>query len=57
MPLYTVTTQMGVLSKQAKSDLAAQLTTLHCQLGSGRAEELGTYRLPGLRGRKRLHSR
>ena len=57
MPLYTVTTQMGVLSKQAKSDLAAQLTTLHCQLGSGRTEELGTYRLPGLRGRKRLHSR
>jgi len=32
MPLYTVTTQTGVLSQQAKSDLAAQLTELHCQL-------------------------
>jgi phenylpyruvate tautomerase PptA (4-oxalocrotonate tautomerase family) len=32
MPLYTVTTQTGVLSTQAKSELAAQLTTLHCQL-------------------------
>jgi phenylpyruvate tautomerase PptA (4-oxalocrotonate tautomerase family) len=32
MPLYTVTTQMGVLSKQAKSELAARLTTLHCEL-------------------------
>jgi phenylpyruvate tautomerase PptA (4-oxalocrotonate tautomerase family) len=32
MPLYTVTTQAGVLSKQAKSELAAQLTALHCEL-------------------------
>ena len=32
MPLYTVTTQTGVLSNDAKADLAAQLTTLHCEL-------------------------
>ena len=34
MPLYTVTTQAGVLSQQAKADLADQLTTLHCELSS-----------------------
>ena len=32
MPLYTVTTQVGVLSSDAKADLAARLTTLHCEL-------------------------
>lgn len=32
MPLYTITTQIGVLGKDAKADLAAQLTTLHCEL-------------------------
>jgi phenylpyruvate tautomerase PptA (4-oxalocrotonate tautomerase family) len=30
MPLYTVTTQVGVLSDEAKGKLAAQLTDLHC---------------------------
>jgi phenylpyruvate tautomerase PptA (4-oxalocrotonate tautomerase family) len=29
MPLYTLTTQVGVLSAQAKTDLAARLTKLH----------------------------
>ena len=29
MPLYTITTQAGVLGKDAKADLAAQLTALH----------------------------
>jgi phenylpyruvate tautomerase PptA (4-oxalocrotonate tautomerase family) len=29
MPLYTLTTQVGVLSAQAKTDLAARLTQLH----------------------------
>lgn len=32
MPLYTVTTQTGVLSSDARADLAARLTTLHCEL-------------------------
>jgi phenylpyruvate tautomerase PptA (4-oxalocrotonate tautomerase family) len=32
VPLYTVTTQHGVLSNDAKADLAAKLTTLHCEL-------------------------
>jgi phenylpyruvate tautomerase PptA (4-oxalocrotonate tautomerase family) len=32
MPLYTVTTQLGVLSNRAKADLAAELTSLHCEL-------------------------
>jgi phenylpyruvate tautomerase PptA (4-oxalocrotonate tautomerase family) len=32
VPLYTVTTQIGVLSNDAKADLAAQLTELHCEL-------------------------
>ena len=32
MPLYTVTTQHGVLSNDAKADLAAELTALHCEL-------------------------
>lgn len=32
MPLYTVTTQVGLLGRQAKSDLAAELTALHCEL-------------------------
>ena len=31
MPLYTLTTQIGVLGAQAKSDLAARLTQLHSQ--------------------------
>jgi phenylpyruvate tautomerase PptA (4-oxalocrotonate tautomerase family) len=29
MPLYTLTTQVGVLSAQAKTDLAGRLTKLH----------------------------
>jgi phenylpyruvate tautomerase PptA (4-oxalocrotonate tautomerase family) len=32
VPLYTVTTQVGVLSNDTKADLAAQLTELHCEL-------------------------
>lgn len=32
MPLYTVTTQAGVLSDPAKADLAAQLTALHSEV-------------------------
>jgi phenylpyruvate tautomerase PptA (4-oxalocrotonate tautomerase family) len=32
VPLYTVTTQIGVLDNDAKADLAAQLTQLHCEL-------------------------
>ena len=32
MPLYTVTTRSGALSNDAKADLAAKLTTLHCEL-------------------------
>jgi phenylpyruvate tautomerase PptA (4-oxalocrotonate tautomerase family) len=31
MPLYTLTTQVGVLNAQAKSDLAARLTQLHSE--------------------------
>ena len=31
MPLYTITTQVGVLSGQAKARLADQLTTLHSE--------------------------
>jgi phenylpyruvate tautomerase PptA (4-oxalocrotonate tautomerase family) len=31
MPLYTVTTQAGVLSDTAKSELAGKLTTLHTE--------------------------
>jgi phenylpyruvate tautomerase PptA (4-oxalocrotonate tautomerase family) len=32
MPLYTVTTQTGALSQAAKADLAAKLTSQHCEL-------------------------
>ena len=32
MPLYTVTTQTGVLDAQGRSQLAARLTQLHCEL-------------------------
>jgi phenylpyruvate tautomerase PptA (4-oxalocrotonate tautomerase family) len=32
MPLYTVTTQTGVLSNGAKASLAGELTDLHCEL-------------------------
>ena len=32
MPLYTVSTQRGVLSDAAKCELAAHLTALHCEL-------------------------
>ena len=32
MPLYTVTSQAGVLGKDAKANLAEQLTELHCRL-------------------------
>jgi len=31
LPLYTLTTQAGVLSAEAKATLADQLTTLHTQ--------------------------
>lgn len=31
MPLYTVATQVGVLSSEAKSDLAAKLTEFHSE--------------------------
>jgi phenylpyruvate tautomerase PptA (4-oxalocrotonate tautomerase family) len=31
MPLYTVTTQAGVLSDEAKATLAGELTTLHSE--------------------------
>jgi phenylpyruvate tautomerase PptA (4-oxalocrotonate tautomerase family) len=31
MPLYTLTTQVGVLDEAGKSDLAAQLTRLHSE--------------------------
>ena len=31
MPLYTVTTQAGVLSSEAKASLAAELTALHSE--------------------------
>ena len=31
MPLYTLTTQAGVLNDEAKADLAVQLTKLHSQ--------------------------
>ena len=32
MPLYTVTTQIGVLGNEAKASLAAKLTDLHSEL-------------------------
>jgi phenylpyruvate tautomerase PptA (4-oxalocrotonate tautomerase family) len=32
MPLYTVATQVGVLGGDAKADLAAKLTALHCEM-------------------------
>lgn len=32
MPLYTVTTQGGSLGDDAKSELAAKLTALHCEM-------------------------
>ena len=32
MPLYTVTTQGGSLSNNAKVELAAKLTALHCEM-------------------------
>ena len=32
MPLYTVTTQGGSLSNDAKVELAAKLTALHCEM-------------------------
>jgi len=32
MPLYTITTQTGALDEAGKADLAAKLTTLHCEL-------------------------
>jgi phenylpyruvate tautomerase PptA (4-oxalocrotonate tautomerase family) len=31
MPLYTITTQVGVLSPESKSGLAAKLTTFHSE--------------------------
>jgi phenylpyruvate tautomerase PptA (4-oxalocrotonate tautomerase family) len=34
MPLYTLTTQVGVLDDEAKSDLAVELTKLHSQYAS-----------------------
>jgi phenylpyruvate tautomerase PptA (4-oxalocrotonate tautomerase family) len=32
MPLYTVTTQTGVLDEKGRSQFAAKLTHLHCEL-------------------------
>src|SRR5271169_2042635 len=32
MPLYTITTQGGSLSNDAKVELAAKLTALHCEM-------------------------
>ena len=32
MPLYTVTTQTGVLDAQGRSQLAGRLTQLHCEM-------------------------
>ena len=32
MPLYTVTTQAGLLTNEAKAELAAKLTSLHCEM-------------------------
>jgi phenylpyruvate tautomerase PptA (4-oxalocrotonate tautomerase family) len=32
VPLYTVTTQTGVLSDTSRSELAGKLTQLHCEL-------------------------
>jgi phenylpyruvate tautomerase PptA (4-oxalocrotonate tautomerase family) len=32
VPLYTVTTQTGVLDDQGRSKLAAELTQLHCEM-------------------------
>jgi phenylpyruvate tautomerase PptA (4-oxalocrotonate tautomerase family) len=32
VPLYTVTTQIGVLDDEGRSQLAAELTQLHCQM-------------------------
>jgi phenylpyruvate tautomerase PptA (4-oxalocrotonate tautomerase family) len=32
MPLYTITTQAGVLNKEGKAALAAQLTEMHCSV-------------------------
>jgi phenylpyruvate tautomerase PptA (4-oxalocrotonate tautomerase family) len=32
MPLYTITTQTGALSHAIKADLAAKLTSKHCEL-------------------------
>ncbi len=32
MPLYTITTQTGVLTRDGKATLAAGLTELHCEL-------------------------
>ena len=32
MPLYTITTQAGSLSGKAKTDLAAKVTALHCEM-------------------------
>ena len=31
MPLYTVTTQAGVLNREAKATLAAELTAFHSE--------------------------
>jgi hypothetical protein len=36
MPLYTVTTQIGVLSAEAKAKLAAEVTTLHSEYSPDR---------------------
>jgi phenylpyruvate tautomerase PptA (4-oxalocrotonate tautomerase family) len=32
MPLYTITTQAGVLSNDGKAALAAQVTEIHCKM-------------------------
>ena len=54
MPLYTVTTQAGVLGAEPRVKLAGEITASSrgvCR----RAEELGACRVSGLRGGQRLH--
>jgi phenylpyruvate tautomerase PptA (4-oxalocrotonate tautomerase family) len=40
MPLYTLTTQVGVLSNAAKADLAAKLTELHSECAGAPNDEI-----------------
>ena len=56
MPLYTISTQSGVLAGEAKAALAEELTAFHCAY-SGCTANLGTRHLSGVRARQWLHSR